>query len=48
MPNVTTVIVTEFEETIVQVTPFQDVIVEVPGEGVTVGIFDESFDESFE
>lgn len=48
MPNVTTVIVTEFDETVIQVTPFQDVIIEVPGEGEAVGIFDESFDESFE
>lgn len=30
MPNVTTVIVTDFEETVIQVTPFQDVIIEVP------------------
>ena len=46
MDNITIVEIVPFEF-IIEVTAFQDIIIEVPGE-VSVGIFDESFDESYE
>ena len=46
MDNITIVEIVPFEF-IIEVTALQDLIIEVPGE-VAVGIFDESFDESYE
>ena len=46
MDNITIVEIVPFEF-IIEVVAFQDFIVYVPGE-VAVGIFDETFDESFE
>ena len=42
--------VTEFENTIIKVKPFQDTVIVVPGDGEEVeeGIFDDTFDDSFE
>ena len=42
--------VVEFENTIIKVTPFQDQVIVVPGqaEEEEEGIFDFTFDESFE
>lgn len=42
--------VTEFENTIINVKPFQDTVIVVPGTGEEEeeGIFDLTFDDSFE
>ena len=48
MDNRTIVVLTPFENTIIQVTPFENFVVLVPGEGEDIGIFDETFDETFE
>jgi hypothetical protein len=47
MDNRTIVIITPFEDVIIQVTPFEDFVVIVPGEGDDGG-FDYEFNFPFE
>lgn len=48
MDNITIIEINSFQETIIQITHFENFIVVVPDEGGDVGIFDETFDETFE
>ena len=40
--------VTPFIESIIQRTPFENIIITIPGEVEDLGIFDETFDLTFE
>lgn len=48
MANVTNVIIKPFEDLIIRVVPFEDVRVIVPEAEEDEGIFDDTFDDTFE
>ena len=49
MDNVTIIEIAGFQNTVIQVTPFDRLVIRVPeSDDETVGIFDETFDETFE